>query len=876
MRLVRTLYRLALRLFPPGFRSEWSESMEEDARRLLEDARRNGRSRLRVSFRLAADLAQALPREWAYVRSRSRSMRGSTGTRAVLGGVRQDARAALRALVRRPRLTAGIVLLLGVGLAACAAVTAVVSAYVLRPLPFPAPDRLVLVSPLLPLNESEVGDLFEAPASWDLDVFTLLDGDAPELVRGAWISPAYPEAFGLRTAAGRLFLPEETQGGGRSVALISHRLWQERYGGDPGVVGRTLTAFTSDRPEDSETFTVVGVLAADVWHYNRYTDFLAPLRTDRTIYGGRLRPDVPPAAAAAALEQRSLARFATVPDDFAVDVELLQDRYTRPLRPVLGVAVATVLLALLIVCGDAAALLLVRAAVREREFTIRRALGAGRGRLVRQLVFEGLALSGAAALLGLLLTHVLLGAGAPALEAHLGQAVPGGLDALRIDARTVAVLVTLTLGTGVFFGLAPLLGALRAQGASALGEGGRGSTRGRARRRPLELLVAGGVALSLTLVVPAGLALRAVEHLRDLELGFAPDRLYNGGVLLRAESYPTSEDRVQFFERLRSTLAALPDVEGVAVGTHLPFQTDFVDRFFESESGTDAASRSVMGELIVHDRHWFDVLGVPLRSGRGFRADDVDGAEPVGVVSRSLAERLWPGQSAIGQRLRVRQTANADEEPGPWVRVVGVSEDLLTSVGGSEGVGLHLPSSQNTSTWGLVALRMRPGAPPPLAEMRRALRTLDPTVSLSETGWLHDLVDAASRPARFLAGLLGVFAAFAIAVALLGLYAVLSFAAAQRRRDVAIRMAVGAREQQVTRLFLRDGMILVATGLLVGCVGALALSAGIEGQLHGVGGTDPTVFGASLVLLLLVAGLAVWIPARRAARTDPMTVLREE
>lgn len=843
--------------------------MVEDARALRQAAQARGGSDT-VWLRLAADLLRSVPQEWW----RAWGAR-SAGSVSPPSAWAADGHAAVRSLVRSPRFSVGVVTLLGVGMAACVAVASVVSAYLLRPLPYPEPDRLVLVDPSVPVSTTEVDDLFEETVSWDLDVFTLLDGEAPELVYGSWVSSGYADVFGLRTAIGRLFTAEEALPGGPAVALISHELWRTRYGGDPSVLGRTVSAFTSDRPEDAELFTIVGVLAADAWHYQRYTDLLTPLREERNVYGGRLREGVPPAEAARTLKARARPRLGARVDSIDVNVIPLQEMYTHTIRPVLDVAVATVLLALLIACGNTAALLLVRAAGRQREFTIRSALGAGTGRLTRQLLLEGLLLGGAAALLGVGLAWGALSAWGAGLQAQLGREVPGGAAALRLDLRTWLTALALAVTTGTVFGLVPLAGLRRPQ-VAALAEGARSSA-GRSRRRSLRAIVAGGVALSLTLVVPAGLAFRSLRHVATLDVGFHGEQVYGGGVLLRSASYPTLEERSRFFERLLEGARDLPGVEAAAIGVQLPFHSGRSVRMVEGEREPGLGSGTVMqSEILTHDADWFDVLAVPVVEGRSFTVEDRAGTEPVTVVSRTLAHRLWPGSDPLGRRIRVRTMTMSSGEPGPWMRVVGVVPDVITEIGASQGVGLHVPLSQNAGTWALLTVRMRPGSGDPADDMRSLLRALDATVSLSETGWLRDELEAAARPSRFLASLLGIFAAFAIAVAVLGLYAVLSFAAVQRTRDVAIRMAVGAAQRDVARLFLGEGMALVLVGLAAGCAGAWTVSRALTDQLHGVHGFDPFVYSACVLLLATVGGIAAWVPARRMARTDPMTALREE
>ena len=868
------LYRFAVRLYPRDFREDFGDLMMDDAARLLRSTP-TARGRILVRVRLARDLLRSLATEWwDAARAAPRVARG--GSLRALG---TDIVAAVRRLRRRPAFTGVVVGLVGLGTAAVTVAVAVYSAYALRSLPYPEASRIAMIRPAVPLPTSDVGDLFEVPVSWDLDVFTLLDAERPEMVYGSWVTPGYQDAFGLRTVQGRLFTEDELRAAGPATAVISHALWMRRYGGDPGVVGRTVQTFTSDRPDDAESFTIVGVLAADAWHFNRFTDFLTPLHGDRPVYGGRLAEGISPEAAAQILEARARPLMENIPDDFHVDVIPLQEQYSAALAPVLRVALVTVLLALLIACGNTAGLLLVQATTRAREFTVRHALGAGRRRIARQLLAEGglLALAGSA--VGVGIAALALAALAEPIQEQLGRGIPGGPGALRLDARSLLAVTGVTLVSALAFGLVPMRRALATNPATTLRDGGRGSTTGRRGRRGLRTIVAGGVALALTLVVPAALAVRSAMHLRSQDLGFNQENVYKAGALLRTASYPTDESRAAFFRDLTAQLEDLPSVSGAAIGVQIPFHSDFVPRTAEAEPIRGEGARTTPEALIMtHDAGWFDVLDVTLERGRTFGPGDVLESEPVTIVSESLAAHLWPDSDPLGGRLRIRETVGmaGEVELGPWMRVIGVAEDIRTSFDAAPKFAVHRPFAQHPGRWALLTVQTRPGAPPPLTGMAEVLRAADPTVALSEEGWVSDGVMRAVRPSRFLATFLGGFAVFAIALAVLGLYAVLSFAVAQRRRDLAIRLALGAKSVQVQRSVVLEGLGSVGWGIVFGLGGAWLIVGGVRDQLHGVSSTDPLAFALGATGLAMVATLAAWIPARRASRTHPMNVLRDE
>jgi hypothetical protein len=358
----------------------------------------------------------------------------------------------------------------------------------------------------------------------------------------------------------------------------------------------------------------------------------------------------------------------------------------------------------------------------------------------------------------------------------------------------------------------------------------------------------------------------------SLELGFDPAGIHHSGILLRQASYPEVDDRVRFFERVAERVGAAPGVASVGVGT-VPVGGGRL-RVVEPEPGAAATSVQVEGRVYVHDGAWLETLSIPVLAGRAFGPEDTPASEGVVLVSRELGERLWPGEDPLGKRVRLAEVAGMGEDPAgqPWLRVVGIVPGIRGSIADSSRFAIHRPLGQAAGTWTSILVRGRPGLASPLDEVRAAVGELDPTVALAETGWLSAAIEDAGRPARFLAGLLGGFALLALALAILGLYAVLSFAAARRTREVAIRMAVGARAGQVVVTFLRRGLLLVGAGLSVGGGGAALLSHGVASQLHGVTLGIP-VYVACALMVALVSTAAVWIPARRASRRDPMRTL---
>lgn len=866
--LALALARFLVMLHPPSFRARFADSMMEDWRRLARDE--GSRSLVR---RVLRDGVRTLPAEWGRILGR----RLRAGPLA--GRVGHDLRSAARSLRRNPAFSFLTGTVLALGMAGNVAAFGLVTAYLVDPLPFPAPDRLMAMRSVVPVPWTERGEVLEQAVSWDLDAFTLVGPEGPRLVRGAWVAPGFFDAFGIQPALGRAFGPDEAGEGGASVAVISHELWKTRFGGDPAIVGRTLTTFASDRPEDSETFTVVGVLPADFWFFNRYTEILVPLREENPIYMARLAAGVPVEAAERWLAERARTRAAD-PSEVRVELEPFADRYTRGVRPTLLLLQGAVLLVLLVACGNGAVLLLVRGASRRREFAVRRALGAGTGRLATQLVAEGLLLAGAAGAAGLVLAGLGLDLGAEILQARLGLPVPGGPGSLGVDGTVAGVALLVVLGTGVLFGIVPLVAATGP--GTRLREGGRGATTSRGARRLRSALVGAELALSLALLIAAGLAVRSAAYVSRLPLGFDPQGVVTAEVNVRERSYPEAADRVAFFDRLIDEAGAIPGVERAAATVRAPFTWSFGRGAPVEAEGrpVDDRARAPTASIGSVGPGYLDALGIDLVRGRDLAPTDVPGAEPIIVVSESLARALWPGEDPMGRRLRTLPTlggeAHGQDEPGRWWTVVGVATDVRLSLDGDPVPTAWVPYAQTAPTSLTVVMRVRPGAASPVPQLEEIVREMDPTVAVTSVADLEDATLEARAPARFLATVLGGFGGFAVLLAVVGLYGVVAYTVAGARRDVAVRMALGARRRQVEGLFLRRGVPVVLAGVVVGLAGGALLGRAMESRLRGVSATDPPTFACLALALAVAALLATWVPARRAARQDPMAVLRED
>ncbi len=788
-------------------------------------------------------------------------------------------------------------LLLATGTGAGAAIFAIVNAYLLRPLPYPDSDRIVSVRWETPegvdaapvrrelgtldwsADSEATGALVEAATNWDLDVFTLLGDEGPLLAPGAWVTPEYFRVLGVAPRLGRALQESDLSDGASNVAVISHGLWQSRFGGTPEVLGMTFHAYVSDRPEEAEAFTVVGLMPADFWSFQRYAEVLAPLRESSFPYLLRLKTGVTPRAAAARLTSVAKAHLGSADiaeaSEGRVTATPLQERYVGSLRPLLVTLLAAALLVVAIAAGNAAILLLVHTARRRRELAVRSALGAGRDRLVRQLMTEGLLISMVAGVLGLLIAALVLGALDGPIQQQIGRGAPGGAGALRVDLPVVLVVFTVCAGVGFSLGLCsslmlndPALGArLRA------GSGGIDDVQGSRGRRAL---VAAGVALSLGLLITAGLAGRSALHLVRADVGFVHADRMVGGIGLRHHSYPTDGDRARFVERLLERLAGTLGPGQAAVSSLPPFGA-----LTGSEVEPEGAGEAVTVGIRSVSADYMSLLSIPVRSGRSIEETDRAAGEPVALVSESLAKRMWPEAQPLGRRLRVASDLGTGVDGGEpsaeseWRVVVGVVADVRETLVGEDLPEVYLPWSQNPSLWMTVLHRGR-SSDRAVATVQSALRDLDRGVPLSGSRWLSEAVAEESERSRFLAGVLIVFSLFAVALGLVGLYGVVAHAVLQGRRETAIRLALGAEPGRLVVRFVRQTAATVVLGTAAGLVVAALLAQVLADQLHGVDPTDPLTWLGLPLLLASAALLATWIPARRAARTDPMAVLRSE
>jgi putative ABC transport system permease protein len=794
----------------------------------------------------------------------------------------RDLRHATRALVRTPGFAVVAVGTLGFGLALAVIVTAVVNAYILRGLPYPASDRLFTVElqPATPgaafpgglekLDWASLDDLVELRVAWDLDGFTIRGGTHPEAANGAWITPAFTAAYGITPLLGPGIQPADFEPGRPLVAVISYGLWQRRFGGDPQILGQRFDAFVNDRPDSAESFTIVGVLPEAFWHTNRYTDVLAPLRAPTFPYVMRLREG----ASATAVDDRMQRLLGGVSDPAAAQwrfqLRSMHDAYVATIRPLLvSVATATALV-LLIACANVAVLMLVRATERRREMAMRKAIGASPAQLVRSVLAETAVIAIAATAMATLLASATLGAMAPLMERQLGRSIPGGAGALEFSwvlvAGTIAGGLTMTLACS----LAPLWSAARAPVALALHASARTAGGGVAQRRARMFLIAGEVAACLTLLVGASLAVRSGVRILEVPFGLDPRDVLVGNLTLRSRAYPDVASRVRFYEQLESDAGR--SGLSLALGNFWPLQTP-ASREFEIIGAERQTSRAgVMGV----SAGYFATLGVEVLDGRGFERGDTATAPRVAVVSQTLARRLAPDGRAIGAQLRmIVPTTSTSTPPPPVLTVVGVVEDTRQSHADVDVADVYVALMQQPLLSAFVYARGASGLAVTERHLRDVVATADPEVAVASPRSLADIVDQQRAGTRFLATLLAVFSGFAALLALVGLYGVIAYAVRQREREIAVRLAIGADRSAITRLFLAQGARVLAAGLAIGVAGAIWIGRVLETQLFGIAASDPVSLWTTTAAFTVCGLLAIALPARAAAGADPVAALKE-
>lgn len=802
-----------------------------------------------------------------------------------------DLRQAVRALRRRPGFTVVAVATIALAIAANTAMFSVVYGVLLRPLPFPDPGRLVTVdvrastgftiSTSMP-NYRDFRDrsrVFSGVAGADGFSFTLL-GDGPaQIIDGTAVIGDFFDLFGMRAALGRVPGPEETkdEDGMPSVVVLTHAFWQQRFGADPAILGRAISL--GGRP-----YTVVGVLPPGVSFPSSDAGVYVPMGSIpglpwnvRTAGFGtemfaRLRENVDLSAARADMarvgrEQRAeLGAIADVPE-----VRSLREYLVGDVARQVWLLMGAVTFVLLIAVANVGNLLLARGEERHRELAVRAALGAGRGALARLMLAEAMIISLTGALLGAGLAYALVGALVPLLPADLPPLL---LSRIGVDATVLAFAVGVALVAGVVFGLLPTVPARHLDLAAAMKAGSRSVTVGGGRLRPA--LVVGEVALAVTVLIGAGLTLESLDHLSTVDAGFRAPGVLTAAVPASARRYPTKEQWRGFYDELRDHAAALPGVRTAALTLLLPLSHRSWELRVhpEGEPLDREHAHSVLYNVVSPE--YFATLSVPIIRGRSFTAADRDGAPLVAIIDQTMAGQFWPGQDPIGKRITLEEA----DDTVVYRTVVGVTPNLRHyRLDAPSRIEVYVPIDQTFKRWGMtMRLAVRAdGDPAALAAPLRALVTsVDPEAPLFQVEPLAGYVEAELARPRAMTRVLAAFGAAAAALVALGIFGVMSYDVTRRTREIAIRMAVGAAARDVLQWVGMRALRLTAIGLALGLVAAALLMRYMARLLYDVHALDPASYGLAAAGLGLVALLAAGLPARRATRVDPVTVLNEE
>ena len=803
----------------------------------------------------------------------------------------QDLRYGARMLMKNPGFTLIAVLTLALGIGANTAIFSVVNGVLLKPLPYREPERLIRVfersrtQPKFPVARGNFRDYREQNNTLaGLALYTRRDvelsqDDKPERLAALGVTAGFFDLLGVRPLLGREFGREDEAPNNSSVVILSHALWQRRFNGDPGIVGRTVTL--SGRP-----FTVVGVMPPGVQHvggdyrsmpHGETVDLWGPLevpsQAERGAHFcnavGRLKTGVSLEQATAdlnAIAGRLARQFPNTNQGWRIAIQPLHEEIAGRARTTLLALFGAVFFVLLVACVNVANLLLARATAREREIAVRAAVGGGRWRIVRQLLTESLLLAIVGGTAGILLAQWAI----DALRALGPEQLPR-LQAVNIDGRILLFTLGVTVVTGVLFGLAPALQAGQFNLNALLKEGGRGG--GGQKRRLRDALVVIEVALALTLLAGAGLLIRSFWKLQQTDPGFNAERVLTASLSLPGARYGDAPKVAAFQQRLLERLAALPGAQSAGLTSDLPWTGYDENAGFAIEGKTFPPNDGPSARYHFVSSDYFRTIGVPLIAGRFFNADDRRDAQPVSLINRAMAERYWPGASAVGKRF----TFSSQPKEGDWFTVVGVVGDVKDFP--------HSPAAAPAFYWAMmqqtprqIILAVRSSADPlNLVEaVRGEVRALDKELPLADAQTLETIAATAVAGRRFTLWLVGLFALAAMALAAIGIYSVLSYLVAQRTHEIGLRMALGAQLGDVLKLVVRQGMTLVLTGLAAGITAAIALTRLIKGLLFEVSATDPLAFAMAAALLALVALLACYIPARRATKVDPMVALRYE
>lgn len=798
----------------------------------------------------------------------------------------KDIRYGFRSLLKHPGFTVIAVITLALGIGANSAMFSTVNSVLLKPLSYPDADRIVVlegINPAKGITQSNLSipdfsewqsqnQVFDQLAGFVSGGSLLTSGDETERVRGTGVTTDFFSLFGTAALAGRTLQADDAQKGRDPVVVLSYALWQRRFGGNPNVLGTTVTIA-------GKSTAIVGVMPAD-FDYPAQSELWVPYpidaaaeRRDNRFFSvvARLKRGVPIAQAQASLDtinQRLAQSYVDTNSGWSARVINLQERMVGSMRKSLLILLGAVAFVLLIACANVANLMLARATGRQKEIAVRAALGASRWRVIRQLLTESVLLSVIGGAIGLLLSVWLT-----KLLVSISPANTPRFDEIKPDLRVFAFTLGLTVITGILFGLAPALQASRIDLNGGLKEGGGKGSGGSRNKRLRSLMMVSEIALSFMLLVGAGLLIKSFMRLRDVSPGFTTDNVLTMRVSLSSAKYPEGEPRVQVLTQTLESLKTLPGIRSSGAVLSLPLGGDTFNvwRSYIREGRPASPEESDNAAYLVTTPDYFQTLQIPLLAGRAFNDQDNEQTTKVVIVNDTMARQLWPGQSPLGKRITIWRDENFPRE------IVGVVRDTKPSLDAEPSQQMYVPYAQD-SGWSGMSLVIRTSGDPldTVAAARNAVRSIDKGIPVFNVKSMNDVLATSVSQQRMSMLLLSAFAGVALLLAMIGIYGVTAYYVTQRTQEIGIRMALGAQMGDVMKLVLASGMALALVGVGLGVVGALALTRLMTSLLFAVKPTDAVTFVTVSLCLLVTALIASYIPARRATKVDPLVALRYE